>query len=477
MPSPTQSMVRELVREAGPLSVAEILERVPDWRPPRSKDRRGALRNAIANDQLLANRGDGRYAYLPSLLEGATMRLPVVAAAGTPRCLRVGEEVAVLLWPVDEDRYGEPTASLRLDGGPTVVVTRRHRAWSDAEGRDDRTVLIEPEPPFWDWWLAQRRPGTDALLLRCEEHEAGRFTARAIRGADLDPAAVAASNAGLLDAAGTAMKGTEGMMPGELARRLLARGVYHAEPPPDPLLAVLLAPAGEYIIEMGYRLAYRPDVTPALRRLFADRIEIERVGPDLERLLGPTTGERRDALGEPAAGPATGEDETPREVAAAAGYRIKVRLAWAKQVWRVVEILNNQTLQDLHDAIQDAFGWDDDHLYSFYLSGRFGDRLTSVDRPTGDDWDDPPTADEVRLGEIEPRPGQRLAYRFDLGAQLDHELEVVAVFAAPPEPAPDDFPRIVEAHGAAPPQESREDAGLIIVWELPPEGPEAGAPS
>lgn len=273
------------------------------------------------------------------------------------------------------------------------------------------------------------------------------------------------------------MKGTEGMVPGELARRLLARGVYHAETPPDPLLAVLLAPSSEFIMEMGYRISYRPDLTPALKRLFADRIGPEHAGPDVERPLGPTTGDRRDAAEERAVGPATGEDGGPRQVAATAGYRIKVRLAWDKQVWRVVEILDNQTFEDLHDAIQDAFGWNDDHLYAFYLSGRFGDQLTSVDRPTGDDWDEPPTADQVLLGEIAPRPGQRLAYRFDLGAQLDHELEVVDVFAAPAEPAADDFPRIVEAHGEAPPPDGEEDAGFVIFWEPPPAGPDEGARS
>jgi hypothetical protein len=39
-------------------------------------------------------------------------------------------------------------------------------------------------------------------------------------------------------------------------------------------------------------------------------------------------------------------------------------------VTRVIAMLDDQTLEDLHAAIQRAFGWDNDHLYAFFLSGR-----------------------------------------------------------------------------------------------------------
>ena len=37
-------------------------------------------------------------------------------------------------------------------------------------------------------------------------------------------------------------------------------------------------------------------------------------------------------------------------------------------VWRRIELRGDQTLHDLHLAIQQAFDWDDDHPYGFYLN-------------------------------------------------------------------------------------------------------------
>src|SRR5207302_9709235 len=95
------------------------------------------------------------------------------------------------------------------------------------------------------------------------------------------------------------------------------------------------------------------------------------------------------------------------------GYRVKVSLEWKPSVWRVIEMLDNQTLEDLHLAIQRAFRWDNDHLYAFFLSGRAWDRVTEVAAPFGDA--EPPTTDEVTLAALEVRPGQRFLYIFDFG--------------------------------------------------------------
>ncbi len=35
-------------------------------------------------------------------------------------------------------------------------------------------------------------------------------------------------------------------------------------------------------------------------------------------------------------------------------------------------IESDDALYDLHLLIQDAFGWDNDHLFSFYMSNRIG---------------------------------------------------------------------------------------------------------
>jgi len=47
-------------------------------------------------------------------------------------------------------------------------------------------------------------------------------------------------------------------------------------------------------------------------------------------------------------------------------YALKVRPTWDKTISRTVELQSEQTLNDLHAAIQRSIHWDSDHLYSFF---------------------------------------------------------------------------------------------------------------
>ena len=55
-----------------------------------------------------------------------------------------------------------------------------------------------------------------------------------------------------------------------------------------------------------------------------------------------------------------------------------------KSVWRRMEMTGDQTLDELHEAIQRAFHWDNDHLYAFFLSGKAWDRQTEYESPFGE---------------------------------------------------------------------------------------------
>ena len=48
-------------------------------------------------------------------------------------------------------------------------------------------------------------------------------------------------------------------------------------------------------------------------------------------------------------------------------FVFKVALAGRKSIWRKIALRGNHTLDDLHEAIFDAFDRDDEHLYSFYF--------------------------------------------------------------------------------------------------------------
>ena len=117
----------------------------------------------------------------------------------------------------------------------------------------------------------------------------------------------------------------------------------------------------------------------------------------------------------------------------------------ARGVRARLAVLERQPLTALHDAIQQAFGWWDDHLYSFWLDGSFwGDReLTTPDAPDGD----AATAD-VPIAELGLRVGQRIAYVFDFGDEWRVSLTVRERSAAEPL----DHPRVLELRGTPPPQ-------------------------
>ncbi len=69
-------------------------------------------------------------------------------------------------------------------------------------------------------------------------------------------------------------------------------------------------------------------------------------------------------------------------------YTLHVSLPGYGRVWRKLELPAEDTLEGLHRAIQDAFGFDADHLYSFFMSGRAWDPLTEYCLPDSvEPWD------------------------------------------------------------------------------------------
>lgn len=73
------------------------------------------------------------------------------------------------------------------------------------------------------------------------------------------------------------------------------------------------------------------------------------------------------------------------------------RVALSKDVWRKIELSSNHTLLDLHNAIQEVFQFDSDHLYSFLMDG-----MPWSDEKFSSPFDEEgPHVDEVRIGELE----------------------------------------------------------------------------
>jgi tetratricopeptide (TPR) repeat protein len=115
------------------------------------------------------------------------------------------------------------------------------------------------------------------------------------------------------------------------------------------------------------------------------------------------------------------------------------------QIWRTLELLEDQTLHDLHLMIQKAFDWDDDHLYAFFLTNKPWDRRGVFGHPAADTR----PATRGRLRDLALKRIRQFLYIFDLGDEIRHQITVLE--RRPVEPSAN-YPRILEVHGQAPPQ-------------------------
>jgi hypothetical protein len=119
-------------------------------------------------------------------------------------------------------------------------------------------------------------------------------------------------------------------------------------------------------------------------------------------------------------------------------------------VWRRIAISGNQELEELSDAILNAFDFDDDHLYQFTYKNRKGISV-EVYAPY---FDEDPSTTEVRIGEIGLNPGDALFYLYDFGDQWEFTLILEKIDKKNKKIA---APVILESYGESPEQYKCDD--------------------
>jgi hypothetical protein len=130
-------------------------------------------------------------------------------------------------------------------------------------------------------------------------------------------------------------------------------------------------------------------------------------------------------------------------------------------VSRTIKIRGDQTLEDLHHAIFDAFGRSDHHMYEFQfgkgpmdpkapryvLPGAFETDLGEKNPPTG-------RVDQTRIDSLGLEMGRSFGYWFDFGDDWWHQIEVEAIEEKVPVGK---FPKVTKRVGKSPPQYLEED--------------------
>ena len=123
----------------------------------------------------------------------------------------------------------------------------------------------------------------------------------------------------------------------------------------------------------------------------------------------------------------------------------------ASPVVRTIAVREDQTLEQLHEALRLAFGWADAHLYSFWPSGEFWDNESDEYTAPFDLEERGENARSARIliSELGLRKGTSLAYLFDFGDEWRLTLKIVDTWTDDGESA---YPMLVGAEGVPPPQ-------------------------
>jgi len=124
-------------------------------------------------------------------------------------------------------------------------------------------------------------------------------------------------------------------------------------------------------------------------------------------------------------------------------YLFKVNVA--PKIWRKIQLSHLHSLLDLHEAIQDAFDFDDDHLYSFFMDAKRYSR-NAYESPFSENG---PYVDEVTIGKLELHEGQRILYLFDYGDSWEFNIVLEKIDSSGPLPV---NPKIVDKKGKSPEQ-------------------------
>jgi hypothetical protein len=122
----------------------------------------------------------------------------------------------------------------------------------------------------------------------------------------------------------------------------------------------------------------------------------------------------------------------------------------ALDTWREVEVRADQTLADLGELIPSAFGFDDDHLWSFFLSGKPWDRASEYARMPDPDLISgahPRGADRLRVRDAPA--GTEFLFLFDYGDEWHFGVRLARTDEVEPGAR---YPRVVAAKGQPPPQ-------------------------
>lgn len=133
-------------------------------------------------------------------------------------------------------------------------------------------------------------------------------------------------------------------------------------------------------------------------------------------------------------------------------------------VSRTIQIRGDQTLEDLHSAIFDAYDRFDEHMYEFQFGTRAMDPkgpryvLPAADEADLDDGHPPAgRVDQTTIDSLDLKIDRVFGYWFDFGDDWWHQVNVIGIDESIPAGK---YPKITKREGKSPPQYLSEEDEL-----------------
>jgi hypothetical protein len=390
--------------------------------------------------------GDGRFGWKTRVINGSKLRYTLRESDLLMEVLQYSDELQDALCPTffAQEAYRDLNpAQITLPDG-TVTEFPIESLYPGIWG-------THAAPEFWVWLDSQNANAGDALIVTITNAEERQYSITFEPRRDRDEAAITERNRAFVEMIAKMLNRPYGAAPWDITTHALARGYYQHPIPPDPLHEIWrddiwhfqpTEDAEDARTEVG------PD--PLLSAFFERPAQVydPQNPPDLPREYNPEYGRRRPR---PSAKARTGDFTS---------YTFRVNHRALPKVWRDIELAEDQTLEDLHLAIQQAYSWYDDHLYSYFMNGEAWDNSAEIGCP----WSESVVhTHQVQVGQLDLAEGQTFLYLFDYGDGHEFDVQLMHINASAEKGR---YPKLVAQEGDSPPQypDYDEDTGEMS-WD------------
>ncbi|MCB9423166.1 MAG: hypothetical protein H6667_25435 [Ardenticatenaceae bacterium] len=428
-------LTHDVVQQAPePLTAAEILGRVAAIRPITTKNPKNTIRNVITQSRIIVATGNGRYGWKPRLIDGSVVRHTLSEAELVEKELHWDVDLKDALWPIINapKQYADASPAKVALPNETVVELNLNFMGHGLWGCSMHFAV-------WLWLQSVEAEAGDHLIFRvidsAERWYAVTFEARAER----NEAMIQERNEAIIALGQKMMRRPYAAMDSEIVTAALATGLYQNDVPPDPF-GELWADIRQALYEEPGDMLPEVEPDPLLSALFERPALVYDPDnpPSLPREYDPDYGRRH------------ARQSLKARKGSVKSWTFRVNHRDFPDIWADIELAEDQTLEDLHLQIQVTFGWNDDHLYSFFIGDETGEKVSEVGSP----WSDTLLHTHlVTIGELGLAPGRLLLYLFDYGDNHEFDVEVIDLNPLAPK---GEYPKILHYPGVNRPQQYPE---------------------